>query len=38
MDASGVAALVRLYQRCPHRDCTLLIDRCWPKSNASFAS
>ncbi len=28
MDASGVAALVRLYQRCPHRDCTLLIDRC----------
>jgi hypothetical protein len=26
MDSSGIAALVRLWKRCPHRDCTLHIE------------
>jgi anti-anti-sigma factor len=28
MDSSGIAALVRLAERCPHQDCTLQIEAC----------
>ena len=28
MDSSGIAALVRLWRRCPHRDCMLRIEAC----------
>ena len=31
MDSSGIAALVRLYQRCDHRDCTFRIEACSPQ-------
>jgi anti-anti-sigma factor len=30
MDSSGISALVRLYQRCDHHDCTFRIDACSP--------
>jgi anti-anti-sigma factor len=30
IDASGVSALVRLYERCPHPSCTFLIEECSP--------
>jgi anti-sigma B factor antagonist len=32
IDASGVRGLVRLYQRCPHRSCTFLIEGCSPQA------
>jgi anti-anti-sigma factor len=28
MDSSGIAALVRLYERCPHPHCTFQIETC----------
>jgi anti-anti-sigma factor len=28
MDSTGIAALVRLWKRCPRRDCTLQIEAC----------
>ena len=31
IDASGISALVRLYQRCPHNACTLRIEACSPQ-------
>jgi anti-anti-sigma factor len=31
IDSSGIAALVRLYKRCEHEDCTLLIEACSPQ-------
>jgi anti-sigma B factor antagonist len=30
IDASGIAALVRLNKRCPHHDCTFRIEACSP--------
>jgi anti-anti-sigma factor len=30
IDASGVSAFIRLYERCPHPSCTFLIEECSP--------
>lgn len=31
MDSAGIAALIRLYERCEHDGCSLLIERCSPQ-------